>query len=97
MLLILFTCSLAVLERCFYDNHFLRVCLSKTEHLLVDISFQSKYQEDYRQRNVRGTLEIKKAKLDVNIKLLNQDGNLISTSTWKYLFTKMIKADVDVK
>ena len=50
---------------------------------------------EYGQRSVRENSEIKKAKLDENIKLLNRDeGSLVSTNTWRHLSTKMIGTGV---
>ena len=40
-------------------------------------------EKDYRKRKLREALEIKKAKFNKKIKVLNRDkGNLIKTNTW---------------
>ena len=40
-------------------------------------------EKDYRKRKIREALEIKKAKYNKNIKVLNRDeGNLVKTNTW---------------
>ena len=47
---------------------------------------------------MRETLEMGKAKLDENIKMLNRgNGTLNNTDTWTPLFMKMIKTDVAEK
>ena len=47
-------------------------------------------ENDYRRRKIREALEIKKAKYNKKIKVLNRDeGNLVSTNTWTPLLANI--------
>ena len=47
-------------------------------------------ENDYRKRKIREALEIKKAKYNKKIKVLNRDeGNLVSTNTWTPLLANI--------
>lgn len=47
-------------------------------------------ETNYRQRKIREALEVRKAKLDENIKSLNRvEGNLVRKDTWTPLLVKI--------
>ena len=51
---------------------------------------------NYRERKIRESLKIKKAKCDKKKKILNRDrGNLVKTNAWTRFLSKLVKMTSD--